>query len=60
MKITALIERLENVKRRDGDIEVMINHFDGVEEFQTTVENLFVDDYTFQQGGKEKIVKLTL
>jgi hypothetical protein len=36
MKITALIERLKRIKDKNGDIEVMVTHFDGAEAFQTT------------------------
>jgi len=60
MLITKLIEKLERIKERDGDIEVMTTQFDGVEAYQTTVENLFIEDYDFQVGGKEKVVRLTL
>ena len=64
MLITDLIEKLKEVKKRDGDIEVMITHFDGVEEYETTAENLFVGEHEFTEldgsGKKEKVVKLTL
>jgi hypothetical protein len=60
MYISDLIKELSKVKAKNGDLEVMTTHFDGVEAFQTTVENLIVEDYEFLRGGKEKVVKLTL
>lgn len=60
MVITDLIEKLKAIENTEGDIEVMTTHFDGVEAYQTTVENLFVEDFEFTRGGKERVVKLTL
>jgi hypothetical protein len=60
MYISDLIRELSKIKAKNGDMEVMIMHHDTVEEYQTTVENLFVEDFEFTRGGKEKVVKLTL
>ena len=40
MYISDLIRELSKIKAKNGDMEVMIMHWDTVEEFQTTVENL--------------------
>lgn len=62
MEISNLIKKLQEVLKKEGNMEVMIEHFDGVDTtFPTTVENLFIRDYTFiGEKTPTKVLRLTL
>ena len=56
-----LIEKLKKIEKGNGNIEVVIDYETGMSGGTTTVENLFVQHYTFQgEKHPEKVVRLTL
>ena len=62
MKIQLLLEKLKKIEEGNGNIEVVID-YDNImgDTIRTTVENLFVEHYTFQgTDHPEKVVRLTL
>ena len=62
MKVKAIMEKLKKVLDKEGNIEVVIDYDSGMgNKLTTTVDNLFIEDYTFQgEEQPSKVVRLTL